>query len=482
MSQINRRSVAKVLQFSFDAVGLIAAWYGTINLRLLLNAVMPLQLTRAQLYLLAPPIPALMLLWIAVSFWMRAYRPARGHMPGDRFANLIESTILAGLMAIVVTFFFREFGAELSRSFVLLFMPMCLSCMLWARYMGVLVLSAFERAWPSPERVAVLGKGDEAREIAERVLNARGSGVMLAGMIAPGSSTEDEHLMAAGQLLGTANRLAEVINRKRLDRIIVVNGCLSDREVDECGVISKRMGVILNRSVPLPKAATRVELAMHFGMPLLELLPVTFTRRQEVAKRCFDIVMAASTILFLAPVMLLFAVLIKLTSKGPVFYTSPRVGRGGRYFTFIKFRSMYTDKMDRTRVAHENEKNGHLFKVRNDPRITPVGRFMRKYSIDELPQLFNVLRGDMSLVGPRPLPAEDLEPDGQSREFHAWSEQRSRVLPGITGLWQIRGRSDLSFEEMIELDVEYIRQWSLELDLRILLETPVVVITGRGAY
>jgi len=482
LSQTNRRSITKVLQFSLDAVGLIAAWYGTIDLRLLLNAVMPVQLTRQQLHLLAPPIPALMLLWMAVSFWLRAYRPARRHMPGERFANLIESTVLAGLMAIVVTFFFREFGADLSRSFVLLFMPMCLSCMLWARYTGVLVLSAFDRAWASPERVAVLGHGDEAREIAERVRNAHESGVMLAGMIAPGDGAEDEDVVAAGPVLGTANRLAEVINRKRLDRIIVVNGSLSDREVDECGVILKRMGVILNRSVPIPKAATRVELAMHFGMPLLELRPVVFTRRQEVAKRCFDIAASAASILFLAPVMLLFALLIKATSKGPVFYKSPRVGRGGRHFTFVKFRSMYTDKMDRMRVTHKNEKNGHIFKVRNDPRITPLGRFMRKYSIDELPQVFNVLRGDMSLVGPRPLPAEDLEPDGQSREFNTWSEQRSRVLPGITGLWQIRGRSDLSFEEMIELDVEYIRQWSLELDLRILLETPVVVITGRGAY
>jgi exopolysaccharide biosynthesis polyprenyl glycosylphosphotransferase len=481
VSQINRRSITKVLQFSLDAVGLIAAWYGTINLRLLLNPVMPVHLTRQQLYLLAPPIPALMLLWVAVTFWLRAYRPARGHMPGERFANLIESTVLAGLMAIVVTFFFRKFGADLSRSFVVLFMPMCLSCMLWARYTGVLCLGAFERAWPSPERVAVLGHGDEAREVAERVLNARESGVILAGMITPGDE-EEEDLVAAGPVLGTANRLAEVINRKRLDRIIVVNGSLSDREVDECGLISKRMGVILNRSVAIPKAATRVEFAVHFGMPLLELRPVVFTRRQEVAKRCFDIAASAATILFLSPVMLLFAILIKATSKGPVFYKSPRVGRGGRYFTFFKFRSMYTDKMDRRRVVKQNEKNGHIFKVRNDPRVTPVGRFMRKYSIDELPQLFNVLRGDMSLVGPRPLPAEDLEPDGQSREFQAWSEQRSRVLPGITGLWQIRGRSDLSFAEMIDLDIEYIRQWSLGIDLRILLETPVVVITGRGAY
>jgi exopolysaccharide biosynthesis polyprenyl glycosylphosphotransferase len=480
VSQINRRSIAKVLQFGFDTVGLVAAWYGTINLRLLLNPLMHLQLTRHQLYILAPPIPALLLLWVAVGLWLRTYRPHHKHMPGDRFANLIESTVLAGVLAVVVTFFFRQFGAELSRSFVLLFMPMCLSCMLWARYIGVFVVSKFERAWPAPERVAVLGTGEEACEIANRVRGA--SGVMLAGMIVPEDGSADRELVTSGPVLGTTGRLAEVINRKRLDRIIVVNGALSDREVDECGVISKRMGVVLNRSVAIPKAFVRLEFAERFGLPLLELRPVAFSRRQEIVKRCCDMFISALTILLLSPVMLLFAALIKLTSEGPVFYKSSRVGRGGRYFTFIKFRSMYTGKMARAHVAEKNEKNGHIFKVKNDPRITSIGRFMRKYSIDELPQLFNVLCGDMSLVGPRPLPSEDLDPDGQSREFRAWSEQRSRVLPGITGLWQIRGRSDLTFEQMIDLDVDYIREWSLELDLRILLETPVVVLTGRGAY
>lgn len=480
MSHINRRSVAKALQFGFDTVGLIAAWYGTINLRIILNPVMEKQLTRHELYALAPPIPALVLLWIVVGLWLRAYRPSRRHLPGDRFANLVESTALATTLAVVVTFFFREFGAELSRSFVLLFMPMCLSCMLWARYTGIVALAEFDRRWPSPERVAVLGLGDEAREVAERVLNSPES-VLLAGMILPEGLDEDDEPVHAGPVLGTTARLAEVINHKRLDRIIVVNGCISDRQVDECGLISKRMGVVLNRSVATLKAS-RVEIAERFGMPLLELRPVGFTRRQEIVKRCFDIMASAATLLIAAPVMLLFAALIKATSKGPVFYKSPRVGRGGRYFTFIKFRSMYTEKMDRRHVAAKNEKNGHIFKVKNDPRVTPVGRFMRKFSIDELPQLLNVLRGDMSLVGPRPLPAGDLDPDGQSREFRTWSEQRSRVLPGITGLWQIRGRSDLTFEQMIDLDVDYIRQWSLELDLRILLETPAVVLTGKGAY
>jgi lipopolysaccharide/colanic/teichoic acid biosynthesis glycosyltransferase len=143
---------------------------------------------------------------------------------------------------------------------------------------------------------------------------------------------------------------------------------------------------------------------------------------------------------------------------------------------------MYVGSEDRGELAACNEKSDHLFKIRNDPRITPVGRFMRHFSIDELPQLVNVLLGHMSMVGPRPLPAWDLDPDGQSRHFQVWAEQRSRVLPGVTGLWQVRGRSDLPFEKMIELDLSYIRDWSFWLDFRILLATPLVALSGRGAY
>jgi lipopolysaccharide/colanic/teichoic acid biosynthesis glycosyltransferase len=158
------------------------------------------------------------------------------------------------------------------------------------------------------------------------------------------------------------------------------------------------------------------------------------------------------------------------------------VGKGGRYFTFLKFRSMYIDGPQREKLAEANEKGGHIFKMRNDPRVTPVGAFIRRYSLDELPQLFNVLRGDMSLVGPRPLPSSDMQPDGMSDDYQLWSETRARVMPGISGLWQISGRSDLDFEQMTELDLRYVENWSLAQDFKILLQTPLVVLTGRGAY
>jgi lipopolysaccharide/colanic/teichoic acid biosynthesis glycosyltransferase len=142
---------------------------------------------------------------------------------------------------------------------------------------------------------------------------------------------------------------------------------------------------------------------------------------------------------------------------------------------------MYVDSVKREELRALNEHRGHLFKLKHDPRITPIGRFLRRYSLDELPQLINVARGEMSLIGPRPLPAEDLGRDGLSVEHAIWAEQRSRVLPGMTGLWQVSGRSNLTFEDMTRLDQYYIQNWSLLLDLRILVHTPLVVVSGHGA-
>jgi exopolysaccharide biosynthesis polyprenyl glycosylphosphotransferase len=276
-------------------------------------------------------------------------------------------------------------------------------------------------------------------------------------------------------------QLAEVINRERVDRVIIANGSLPKSDFDECLRICRRMGVTASHALTTSGNGIRFNVNMMFGIPLVEIREPSSTRVQETVKRAVDFTASLLLLLMFLPVMLLCALLIKLSSEGPVFYTSSRVGRGGRHFTFLKFRSMYTGR-DRRELAGWNDKSGHLFKVRRDPRVSPIGRVLRRFSLDELPQLINVLLGDMSLVGPRPLPAEDLDPDGQSREFFSWAQLRSSIRPGLSGLWQVKGRSDLTFEEMIALDTEYIRNWSLSLDMHILLVTPIAVITGNGAY
>lgn len=195
------------------------------------------------------------------------------------------------------------------------------------------------------------------------------------------------------------------------------------------------------------------------------------------AKRCLDILLALTGLTVGAPLFLLSAAVVAFSSPGPILFRQKRVGRGGRIFTCYKFRSMYVDAEERrAELGHLNEMSGPVFKIKHDPRITPAGRWLRKLSLDELPQIFNVLRGDMSVVGPRPPIIEEVQQYGP-RERH-----RLAVKPGLTCLWQVSGRSDIGFERWVELDLEYIDSMSMREDLRILVQTVPAVLTGRGAH
>ncbi len=196
-----------------------------------------------------------------------------------------------------------------------------------------------------------------------------------------------------------------------------------------------------------------------------------------IAKRSIDLFGASAGLLLSAPIMLVVAVGIKLESRGPILFRHPRLGKDGRAFVMLKFRSMYQDASAlRQQLFAENEVPGPVFKIHSDPRMTRVGRIIRKYSLDELPQLWNVLRGEMSLVGPRP-----PVPDEVTR-YHPWQRERLAVKPGLTCTWQVSGRSDIPFDEWMQMDIEYVRTRGLLMDLKLLLLTVPAVISARGAY
>jgi exopolysaccharide biosynthesis polyprenyl glycosylphosphotransferase len=198
---------------------------------------------------------------------------------------------------------------------------------------------------------------------------------------------------------------------------------------------------------------------------------------QHLFKRALDVSVSLVAMLLLSPLFLLAVLIVKITSRGPSFFVQERVGLNKRRFRLYKFRTMVADAAERQQeIEHLNEACGPVFKIRNDPRLTPMGKFLRKTSIDELPQLFNVLKGDMSLVGPRPLPVRDYQGFDQD-----WQRRRFSVRPGITCLWQINGRSTVPFEKWMELDMEYIDHWSLGLDFEILAKTIPAVVKGAGA-
>ena len=214
-------------------------------------------------------------------------------------------------------------------------------------------------------------------------------------------------------------------------------------------------------------------------MPIVTLPPVRLGRSSRVLKRCFDAVVAPLLLLLLAPLLGAVALAIRLDSPGSVFYRQPRRGRAGSTFSIVKFRTMFVGaEQRRQEVLHLNNVDGPLFKVKKgvDPRVTRVGRFLRRTSLDELPQLWNVLRGDMSLVGPRPFVLYEAD------RISGWAQHRLDMTPGITGLWQVLGRNDIPFEEMVKLDYVYVTNWSLWWDMKILCQTIPAVLAKRGAY
>jgi exopolysaccharide biosynthesis polyprenyl glycosylphosphotransferase len=427
----------------------------------------------------APPLLWILGLWLAVVAWFKPYARPEATRFWSGMVSAAECALAVSGVTIAVTFFWRSLGADTSRAVVLCFIPAVTLLMVLCRA-GCVALSVMLGArLRQSDGIVLLAPRLEAGRILQQMRFFRDDARFRGIVIPEGSGAEESSETLP--VLGTTRQLAEVINREGVNRIVLLNGSMPETEVAACNRISQRMGVPISYTLALTAPNEKISFSMEYGVPVFEFAPVTLDRWQQTSKRVLDVLVAVATLVALAPLMLLIALLVKLTSTGPVLYRAPRVGKGGRYFTFLKFRSMYTGR-GREEVAAENEKSGHIFKVRDDPRITPIGRFLRRYSLDELPQLLNVLRGDMSVVGPRPLPAQDLDPDGMSRRFEVWSEQRSRVRPGITGLWQVRGRSELPFEDMIKYDLEYILNWSLALDIRILLETPAFVLSGHGAY
>jgi exopolysaccharide biosynthesis polyprenyl glycosylphosphotransferase len=272
--------------------------------------------------------------------------------------------------------------------------------------------------------------------------------------------------------------LESLLASTELDEIVVADAGLEERRLFDLVEAAHRRGVkvrVAPRTTEL--LFERGEYVPGQGVPLFELRPPIFAGADWLTKRAFDVVVATAIVVVGLPVWLVIALLIKLTSPGPVLYSDRRIGLREQPFEMRKFRTMVVGA-DRAQAALEraNEATGALFKIRDDPRVTRVGHVLRRLSIDEVPNVINVLRGEMSLVGPRPLPLRDYE------RLQGWHRRRYHVLPGMTGLWQIAGRSDLNFDDLVRLDFYYIENWSIWLDISILLKTPIVVFARRGAY
>jgi exopolysaccharide biosynthesis polyprenyl glycosylphosphotransferase len=339
---------------------------------------------------------------------------------------------------------------------------------LYERATGVVLRAAGYR-----RRAVLVGSGQHIEDVAHALGVEARAPVELVGFISL-TPRPDNGLRSLGQL----EDLGGIIDAHRVQEVIIADPDFPEERAVELVDVSHRRGVTV-RIAPstMEILVHRAEFVPGSSVPLFELRPPVFDGFDYFAKRSFDFIGAILLLTVLSPLLALIAAAVWLTSRGPVLFRSIRPGIGGEPFACFKFRTMRTDAEQlQADLESFNEADGPLFKIRRDPRLTRVGVLLRRYSLDELPQLLNVVRGEMSLVGPRPLPQRDFE------RLEDWHKKRYLVLPGMTGLWQVSGRSELDFDDLVRLDFLYLERWSVGLDLAILLKTLPAVLTRRGAF
>ncbi len=330
--------------------------------------------------------------------------------------------------------------------------------------------------------VLLVGETPEAMEIARAIEASERRGLRLLGFARLASTPAPEAQVAQAGLrhsypLYNLSQLPELLRQHVIDEVVFAVSRDELEKLETTFLLCEEEGVKTRLLLSFfPHVISKVYLERLRDMPLLTFSTTPEEESLLLFKRVADFVMALVLTVVLSPLLLMLAALIKLTSKGPVFYRQIRCGLSGRKFTLYKFRSMRANAdLQREELEALNEADGPVFKIKDDPRCTPVGRFMRKFSLDELPQLVNILKSEMSFVGPRPPLPEEVE------RYEPWQRRRLRMQPGLTCLWALEGRSKLNFRRWMELDLEYIDNWSPALDLKIFLKTIPVVLLGRGA-
>ncbi|GAA1609663.1 sugar transferase [Catellatospora bangladeshensis] len=419
------------------------------------------------------------LLWLLLLWGNGAYDRRVIGLGTDEFKRVFRATIAVAATVSFIAFGFQKAGGEgLSRGTVAFVILAAMTYIIAARLLARRVLYVVRRRGRmATYRMLLIGSLPETLFVYKVVARNPKAGLV------PVAIHLSEHVPASRRSQAPVpvyygRDLVDLVRELRADTIAVCGS--AGAEPDELRRLAWQLegtGIDLVVAPQLTDiAGPRVHIRPIEGLPLLHVEEPKLSGVAWLAKNTLDRVAAAIGLILLAPLFLLISLAISLTDRGPAFFRQLRVGHEGQLFKVWKFRTMYTDAEERkSKLEAQNETDGMLFKIRDDPRVTPVGRFLRASSIDELPQLINVLKGEMSLVGPRPLPAEDGDYLGDVR-------RRLLVRPGMTGLWQVSGRSDLNWDESVRLDLYYVDNWSLAYDLSILWRTVGVVLRRKGAY
>lgn len=459
-----RHAIRTILHLALDACAVAAAYYLAYLVRFRWDwwtARFPAAGGVPEWFIFQRLLYAVVPLWLGFYWYSARLYDSPWMAPADRFLAIAKGSFLGSMGALLATYIYSR--EEYSRMLMLLAWPLG-TALASVSHSLVLTLDRLLARLEAARPVLLVGSPNLAREIRQRIVS--------------------RHPEAEVELLDdlpAQPALEKLLSEKPYYEMILLKSALPHARLlaaaEACAARDTGFKMVPDL---LELRLGEVQIDKSLGIPAYRIQHTSMTRLNFIAKRVFDLAFSILLLAALSPLLLLICVLIKLDSEGPVLFKQGRYGYKGRVFSAYKFRTMVADA--EAQIAKVKGGQEGFFKAKEDPRVTRVGRWLRKFSLDEFPQFLNVLKGDMSVVGPRPLALTTGELESLERQFGATAKKRMNILPGITGLWQVSGRSDVSSEQRFALDLFYIEHWSLGLDLEIILKTPAAMIFGRGAY
>lgn len=412
--------------------------------------------------------------WVAIGYWWSIYEKLDSAHPAVILRDTFRQCATGAIAVVVFEFALR---LDLSRTFLALFAVYSWAALCLFRLRAGSIVGVIRREFGALHYVMVVGSGARAVKLAAALEDSEAYGIRLLGFLDEDSpALPSEVVLDRPYPMQPLSALPQILSSQVIDEIIFAVDSSRLADLEETFLFCDEEGVRTRVAIDFfPHVNSEVYLDRLAEAPLLTFSAAPHDEIRLMLKRIIDVILAAAALVFSLPIMLVVAGIIKLTSPGPAIFRQVRCGLNGRTFVFYKFRSMCENAEDlKASLQHLNEKE-LAFKIPNDPRLTFVGRWLRKFSVDEWPQLWNVLKGDMSLVGPRPAVPEEVE------QYKRWQRRRLRMRPGLTCLWAVAGRDRLDFDTWMKLDMQYIDNWSLALDWKIILRTIPRVMTGKGA-
>jgi exopolysaccharide biosynthesis polyprenyl glycosylphosphotransferase len=429
-----------------------------------------------RVFFLTVPVKALLLgaaivTWVMIGYWLELYDRLDSAHPRVVVRDTFRQCVLGSIVLVLFEFLLR---LDLSRAFLLAFAGYSWLFLCLFRWRAASVVGLIRREFGQPQNVMVVGTGESARRMGELLEKSSAYGVRLTGFVRESSGSG---AVWGGYPVHDLERLPELLKRQVVDEIVFAVESRYLPELEEIFLLCDEEGVRTHVAVDFfPHVNSSVYLDRLGPAPLLTFAAAPHDELLLFVKRATDVLLAGSALVLLSPLMLVIAIGVRLTSPGPAIFRQVRCGLNGRRFVCYKFRSM-CDGAEAMRPSLEHlSVRETAFKLTDDPRLTPFGRLLRKFSLDELPQLWNVVKGEMSLVGPRPAVPEEVE------RYKRWQRRRLRMRPGLTCLWAINGRDHVDFETWMKLDMQYIDAWSLGLDWKIIFQTIPHVLLGKGAH